>query len=67
MYGQETWAGDACGRGVNTADDHYHDDDEYKGQPSLILKWLYTALNTKMDTNSETKKGEEVLVLRENG
>ena len=43
--------------GVNTVDDHYHDD-EYKRPLSLILKWLYTALNTKIDTNSETKKGK---------
>lgn len=42
---------------VNTANDHHDDDDEYKRQLSLILKWLYTALNTKMDTNSEIKKG----------
>jgi hypothetical protein len=43
---------------VNTADHHYHDDDKYKSPLSLILKWLYTALNTKMDTNSEPKKGK---------
>jgi hypothetical protein len=40
---------------VKTADDHYHGD-EYKRQLSLFLKWLYTAMNTKMDMNSETKK-----------
>ena len=34
-------------------DDHCHDDDKYNRPLSLILKWLYTALNTKMDMNYE--------------
>ena len=36
---------------------NYHDDNKHRGPVSLILKWLYTALNTKIETNSETKKG----------
>ena len=41
----------------NTADGHYHDDDEYKRLLSLFFKCLYAAPNTKTDTNSETKMG----------
>ena len=62
MYVQETWAADAGMGGGQQSNDHYHDDDKHERQLSLILKRLYTALNTKMDTNLKQKR-EEVLVL----
>jgi hypothetical protein len=48
----------------DTADDHCHGD-ENKRPLSLILKWLYTALNIKMGTNSETKKGRGFGLVRD--
>jgi hypothetical protein len=49
----------------DTAYDHCHED-ENKRPLSLILKWLYTALNIKMETNSETKKLQVTFTLQVN-